>query len=87
MPLYFSDLDEEIYFAIFTEKKQVVKKCIDYLSNIYGKEFEMVDSDWADEYTFEGSTLLIKYNFCNEDIFDLIEEGVEIHIIKWYNVS
>ena len=38
---------------------------MNFLSNTYGKEFEEVSSDWADDFSFETSTLIIKVNLFN----------------------
>lgn len=81
MLTYFSDLDEEVYFAI-NDEDGASKKILGFLSNIYGKEFEEVSSDWADEYSFETSTLIIKVNLFNEDILELVDNGVDIHIVR-----
>ncbi len=80
--LYFSDLDDEISFAIYEEKESITKKSIAFLSIVYGKEFEEVSSDWADEYGFEKDTLIIKLNCFNEDILELIEKGVDVLVVK-----
>ncbi len=84
MNTYFSDLYEEVYIAI-NDEDGASKKILNFLSNTFGKEFEEVTSDWADEYTFETSTLIIKVNLFNEDLLELVDEGVDIHIVRWYN--
>lgn len=77
---YYSDLDEEIYFALWDENNKS-KEILTFLTRAFGREFEEIDDDWADDYNFETDTLLIKANLFNEDILELIEDGVEIHII------
>jgi hypothetical protein len=80
--LYYSDLDEETYFAIYGEDETSNKRIISFLSSVYGKEFEEVSSDWADDYGFEKDTLIIKVNFFIEDVLEIAEKGFDILIIK-----
>ena len=80
--LYFSDIEEEIFFAITESKEVINKKIIYFLSNTFGREFEEVGSDWAEDITIETPTLVIKVQFFNEDLLELIEMGVDIHIVK-----
>ncbi len=80
--LYFSDIEEEIFFAITESKEVINKKIIYFLSNTFGREFEEVSSDWAEDITIETPTLVIKVQFFNEDLLELIEMGVDIHIVK-----
>ena len=82
MLIYFSDLDEEIHFVLYEERANITKKIISFLSQSFGKEFEEVNSDWAEDYTFDRDTLIIKVNFFNEDLLELVELGVDIHIVK-----
>ena len=82
MLIYFSDMDDEVSFAIYEENASKTKKLISFMTHVYGKVFEEVSDDWADEYGFEVDTLIIKVNLFNEDILDLIEKGVDIHIVK-----
>lgn len=82
MLIYFADTDEEISFAIYEENAAVTKKTISFLSHVYGKVFEEVSDDWADEYGFELDTLIIKVNFFNEDILEVLGNGVDVHIVK-----
>lgn len=66
-----------------TENKDSVnKKIINFMANIYGKTFEEIESDWADEMTVEGPAVVIKIQFFNEDILELVENGVDIIITK-----
>jgi hypothetical protein len=82
MLIYFSDTEEEISFAIYEENAALTKKTLSFLSHVYGKVFEEVSDDIYDEYNFEKDTLIIKSNFFNEDIFDVLEHSVDIHIVK-----
>ncbi len=82
MLIYFSDTDEEISFCIYEESATLTKKTLSFLSHVYGKVFEEVSDDFADEYAFEKDTLIIKVNFFNEDIFEVLDKGVDIHIVK-----
>lgn len=79
--LYFIDTDEEISFCIFEDDEDTTKKTIDFLSNAYGKTFERVTDDWAEDYAFEKDTLIIEARFFNEDILEVVDLGVDIHII------
>jgi hypothetical protein len=78
--LYFTDLDDEISFAIH-DKFGPSQKILPIMTQIYGKEFEAINDDWADGYYFENDTLIIKSNFFNDDVLELLEEGVDIHIV------
>ena len=82
MLIYFSDIDKEIHFSIYEERVNITKKVICFLSQSFGKEFEEVSGDWADDYNFDKDTLIIKVNFFNEDLLELVEMGVDIVIIK-----
>ena len=83
MLIYFLDRDEEVSFAINEEKESVTKKTILFLSSVYGKDFdEVTNDDWADEYAFEKDTLIIKVKFFNEELLELSEKGIDIHIVK-----
>jgi hypothetical protein len=78
--LYFSDL-EETSFAIFEENESKTKKILLFMSDVYGKDFEEVSGDDLDDYIFETDTLVIESKYFTEDILELTEMGVEIHII------
>jgi len=82
MLIYFSDTEEEISFCIYEESTALTKKTLSFLSHAYGKVFEEISDDWADEYAFEKDTLIIKVNFFNEDVLDVLGNGVDIHIVQ-----
>jgi hypothetical protein len=82
MILYFSDLDGDVSFAIYAEDPSKTKKIINFLSQVYGREFEQIKNDWADDYIIEKSTLILKVNLFNEDILDITEKGVDLLIVK-----
>ena len=82
MLIYFSDTEEEVSFCIYEESAALTKKTLSFLSHVYGKVFEEVSDDIYDEYAFEKHTLIIKVNFFSEDILDVLEHGVDIHIVK-----
>ena len=81
MLIYFIDTDEEISFCIFEEDEDATKKAIAFLTNAYGKTFEKVSDSWAEDYSFEKDTLVIEARFFNEDILEIVDLGVDIHII------
>jgi len=82
MLIYFLDRDEEISFAINEEKESVTKKTVLFLSSVYGKEFDEIADDWADDYAFEKDTLIIKVKFFNEEILELTEKGIDILVVQ-----
>ena len=79
--LYFTDVDNEVYFAISDEDEDITIKVINFLSNAYGKAFEEISDSWAEDYAFDKDTLIIEARFFNEDILEVVDFGVDIHII------
>jgi hypothetical protein len=79
--LYFTDSDSDVFFSIFEESESKTKKILSFLAEAYGKEFEEISEDKFDEYTFETDTLIIESKYFIEELIELVELGVEIHII------
>ena len=80
MLTYYTDLDEEIGFAIYDEDNKT-KKIIKLLITIFDKQFEEAKSDMYEEYGFHKTTLLISpNNFC-EELLELSDFGIDILIV------
>ena len=82
MLIYFSDTDEEISFCIYEENATLTKKTLSFLSHVYGKVFEEVSDDIYDDYNFERDTLIMKVNFFNDDVLEIVDMGTDLHIVK-----
>lgn len=78
---HFSDDDIVIgFFQVDQDPKKVCKK----ISAIIGTTFEIVKDDKYDDVgTFSIDTIIVRSNVFCEDFIDLLEYGINVHIIDY----
>lgn len=80
---YFSDLDEEMILAIYSESdthSSIAKQ----VGNNSGYEFFETDhKDWIDpSQTFSHDTIILSNNSLLEDIIELVNKKLYMYVIK-----